>query len=474
MVRPVTHAGSGNWKALLALAVIAGGLIWHVLACVESPMAFSPNGKDLAFTTVEPYGPEKVALTGTHVYRLMILTETKPLRTLEETSAEMLCAPAWSPDGKQVAYLRIPLFTEARIEKLKEEAQKRQDLAKQAEMLGQEAEAAAPPAGAAPGAKPAEAAAQKPESTEDVSLPPLGDAVTFARNTAAYSDVRAQLVVRDAKTGDVVSVTALDAPLGEIKDEALLMLYATFRPQYDAEGRWIYVRAGNLLLAVDPAERKQRIVAAPVDVAALSPDGSIMATVQSSALGLIRTDGSSALYRRWKTDNASLSGVAWMDKNTLALLRLEKVEGAADGKQQVTVFLDLVKSDGTPEKPIEIKVPPFTPTEGASGELAIAPSGKSMVLCFARDVFFLKPDGKVVGTWHGDADKGPEIADPTFTPDSKRVAFKKMVKEGEALRAAGIVFFSPEGKEEAAADIPAAKIPTPPAEKPAEKPAAKK
>jgi hypothetical protein len=102
--------------------------------------------------------------------------------------------------------------------------------------------------------------------------------------------------------------------------------------------------------------------------------------------------------------------------------------------------------------------------------LAIAPSGKSLVLCFGNEVFFVNADGKVAGAWHGDADKGPQLADPTFTPDSKRVAFKKMVSAGgDTQRAASIVFFTPEGKEEAAADIPAAKLPTPPAEKPAEK-----
>jgi len=308
-------------------------------------------------------------------------------------------------------------------------------------------------------AKPAEAAPQKPESTDDVSLPPVGDAFAFAKNAAVYPDTPAQLVVRDMKTGDVASVTQLDIPVGEIKDEAFLSEYVTMRPQYDADSRWIYVRGGNLLLAVDPAERKQRIVAAPADITALSPDGSIIAAVQSNALALIRTDGSSAVYRRWKTDNASLSGVAWMDKDTLAVLRMEN---ATESKEQLnTVVLDQVKGDGTLLKPIEIRLPAFTPPKGTTGELAVAPNGKLMVLCFNSEVFFLKTDGKVVGTWHGDADKGPQVADPTFTPDSKHVAFKKMVKVGEGLRAAGIVSFTPEGKEETTADIPAAKLPTP-------------
>jgi len=97
MVRPVTGAPRGAWKAALAIAVVAGGLIWHLLACIESPMAFSPGGKDLAFVTMEPYGDGGApGRAGQHTYRLMVLTGGKPIRVLEETSREMLSGPAYS------------------------------------------------------------------------------------------------------------------------------------------------------------------------------------------------------------------------------------------------------------------------------------------------------------------------------------------------------------------------------------------
>ena len=49
------RVGSRLYRRKATLAVLAGCalLLWHVLACVESPMAFSPEG-DLAFTTVGP------------------------------------------------------------------------------------------------------------------------------------------------------------------------------------------------------------------------------------------------------------------------------------------------------------------------------------------------------------------------------------------------------------------------------------
>ena len=105
------RARSDGWKALPLLVVAIGALVWHLLACMESPMSFSPGG-DLAFTTMEPYRSEDVVLRGAHVYRLMVLPAkaTQP-KVLEESADWMISAPVFSPDGKRIAYLRIPLLT---------------------------------------------------------------------------------------------------------------------------------------------------------------------------------------------------------------------------------------------------------------------------------------------------------------------------------------------------------------------------
>ena len=85
----------------------SGILLWHVLACTESPMAFSPDGQSLAFVTMEPYeGEGNPGLAGPHCYRLMVVGNRQELRVLEEITNVMLTAPALSPDGSQLCYVR--------------------------------------------------------------------------------------------------------------------------------------------------------------------------------------------------------------------------------------------------------------------------------------------------------------------------------------------------------------------------------
>ena len=72
MVRPMNDVRTPGWKAILAVTVAAGALLWHVLACTESPMAFSPGGKDLAFVTMNPYDRQDVHLAGKRLYRLCV------------------------------------------------------------------------------------------------------------------------------------------------------------------------------------------------------------------------------------------------------------------------------------------------------------------------------------------------------------------------------------------------------------------
>ena len=61
---------------------------------------------------MEPYDPDDMELADTHIYRLMVLTKAKDLKVLEETTRYMLSAPAYSPDGKQLCYLQVPLLTQ--------------------------------------------------------------------------------------------------------------------------------------------------------------------------------------------------------------------------------------------------------------------------------------------------------------------------------------------------------------------------
>jgi hypothetical protein len=490
MVRPVSSRGA--WKAGLAIAVVAAALIWHILACIESPMAFSPNGKDLAFVTMEPYTGDDIALAGTHVYRLMVLSEGKPLRTLEETSRYMLTAPAWSPDGTRMAYLRIMLLEKEQQDRIKELVKKNKEARRQlSEAVGRKAwtEAPLPPQErarrasrssvdekswtdaplppVAPGAS--EPPAKAPESTGDLSLPPAAGTANYLEQQFTLMRPPAMLVVRDAATGQVVSAMRTFTTPMDVEGAAFFMSYLMVRPQFSPDGHLIYLCNGSEVLAMNPEENKQWIVAAPASVAVLSPDGATVAALGLQSLALLRPKTDSAVYRRLGEDDAPLSGLAWVDKDTVAVFRPKK-----DG--EAAPRIDLYRTDGTLAKSIPLKLPRHETNDTNQGELAIAPNGAGLVLAFGKDVFFMKMDGTILRHWKGDKEV---LAQPTFTPDSKQVAFKLLVRatpEGkEPNHTAAIVFFSPDGKELRRAEVPAAKPPAPSAEKePADKPAAEK
>jgi hypothetical protein len=126
MFATLSRVATRSRIAGLMVFVAAGTLLWHVLACVESPMAFSPDGKDLAFVTVEPFELKGLHLAGPHCFRLFVASGGKDLRLIEQTTDAMLTAPAFSPDGKQICYLRIPLLTAERArQRVKEEKERR-------------------------------------------------------------------------------------------------------------------------------------------------------------------------------------------------------------------------------------------------------------------------------------------------------------------------------------------------------------
>ena len=457
MVRSMNLTSRGAWKPALAVAVVAAGLIWHVIACTESPMAFSPSGKDLAFTTMEPYDAKGEALprAGLVTFRLMVVSGARQLRVIEETRDAMLTAPAYSPDGQRLAYLRVPLFTEAQLEKIKQTVEGRQKLLKEIE---DSASSEAPPPAAAGEPTPGVA-----EQSEDLTLPPMEGAADMLKAVTNYSRIPALLVVRDATTDKVLSLTRLSLLIGEFKGEGFLMTYVLGRPQFSPDGREVYVSAANMVQAIDLVDKKERLLAAPATTAALSPDGTLLATLQEKTLGILRTDGQSAVYRRLESD-AALSGLAWVDKQTLAILK-------PSSDASPTPSLDLLRPDGTLIKTVDLKIPSQPGGNGNTGELAIAPDGRHMVIAYTNDVFFMTLDGKVLQLWHNDNDA---LVQPSFTPDSKQVAFKGLgneQKQAESREAVTwIAYFTPDGKEVTRVEIPAPKAPPAPAA-PAKEPA---
>jgi WD40 repeat protein len=89
-------------KALLALVATFSCFLIYVLACVRSPVSWSPDYSKIAILVTPPGDdPNKFA-----IFTYDIATGKRLL--LDEVEKDgFLCAPSWSPDGKWVAYYRV-------------------------------------------------------------------------------------------------------------------------------------------------------------------------------------------------------------------------------------------------------------------------------------------------------------------------------------------------------------------------------
>ena len=445
MVRELISPRGRGWKAGLAVAVVAGALLWHVLACTESPMAFSPNGEDLAFVLPGGgSGPDQ----GKGAFRLAVLSRTKGLRTVETSADAMLLAPAYSPDGTRLCYLRVPVVSDdARTEAGKISATRKKLLAPELPDFPEPLvlRLSVPP-------RPGEPAASPAPQTEDASLPPLEKTHEMVSALQAGYSLGAMLVVRDAKTDAVLSLTPVPLPVGEEdKPGTEIVAYYFSQPQYGGGG-WIYLCMGTVLVGVNPETHASRLMAAPVQTAVLSRDGKTLAALMAGEVCFIQTDGEIAVHRKW-TSEISLSGLAWGGSDTLALLQKPEKDQA---------ILHLLRSDGKILRTVTLDLSDIKPrTQENTGELAVAPDGKHFVVCYGSDVLFLDSTGKVLKRWHHEVE---ELAQPTFAPDGQRVAFKVCVKKegdsGNGIVTVSIVFFSPTGEELSRTPVPP---PAPPA-----------
>jgi len=435
MVRRLARVQVPGWQAALAIVVGIGALLWHVLACTESPMAFSPSGKDLAFVTVEPYEADDDGfVAGAQVFRLMVLSEEGKLRVVEESSDSMLSAPAYSPDGKHLCYLRIPLLTKREAERLDQQIEEGERAWDEADKRSCERESLFDqPPGAA-----TRPATQPSCTVDDQALPSLTSIAEVYRKLTVTPTVRASLVVRDSKTDTRICQVAVVLPY----PENLMVSYLTVRPQYTPDGGAVYLCLSPLFMRVDLASGEVQVLAVPAQVGALSSDGRMAAVIQEGAIGFVRTDGQRTIYRRW-SEGVSPSGMVWINSARLALL-------TADSDKPV---LQVLLANGDTVETLPLKLPEHACDDADMGELAIAPDGKHMVISYGKDVFFMSREGQVLRHWH--ADERTALVQPTFAPDSKRVAFKFMTEQGGSyLRAESIAFFAPNGSELSRSAIP--------------------
>lgn len=440
MVRQLNALRTPAWKAVLAVAVAGAALLWHILACMESPMAFSPSGKELAFVVAEPYTDKELHLAGRRTYRLMVLSEQKRFRVIEQTDKDLLTAPAYSPDGRQLCYLRLPLLTEDKAAELKTKMEER---AKAVD--APDAQVAKPPAG--PGGA-------EQGQTEDLSLPPARTMAEFHKGLLLAPELPCTLVVRDAAAPDVLlAAITVDLPLFAESDlsAGYTLAQAAARPQYSPDGQWVYVCAGSVAAAVNVKSGQRRILAAPAAAAALAPDGRMLAVmVAQRVLAFVQTDGQRMACIRTAND-MTLGAMAWVDGATLAVLDHD-AKGPA---------VRMMRTDGTVVKTVPI--PKADPnSRGEAIHLALGPGGRHAAVASADGgALFLDAAGNLLRALKKENEGWFQ---PTFAPDGRSVAFKHMVKaERDQAVVAGIAFFSPEGKELAYAKLPPASPATGPA-----------
>jgi len=457
MVRTMTRRPTLGWKSILAVAAATGVVLWQILACMESPMSFSPSG-DLAFTVMDPYGGDQL-LAGRNTYRLLVLGKDGKLRELERTSSHMLTGPGYSPDGTQLAYLRIALPTKQDLERAEaftrrvewEEKQAREE-AKQGKpesadhmTLDTQWIFAAPTGTIDRAPRPLHEVA-----TEIGSLPGKELIKKLPRRGAL---VPAELIVRDAATGAITASVPMDSPLsknanGNEGPYPGFYLY-TLPPQFLPDGKKIsvYLFPYSVIASVPDGELGLLSYGFP---GPLSPDGRTLVSLpvldDKLHLYFSTIDGRHPVDVRLP-DGVSSSGVAWLDNQRLAVLE-SAAKAGAQGPQ-----LHVYSAAGDVLETITL-APIGKASDGDQGELAVSPDGQHLVVSIGQTVRFLDKAGQSLGTWQSDTDF---LVQPTFTPDSKQVAFKLVSKN--AQRTVAIVFFTPEGRRLSRVWIPGIETP---------------
>ena len=448
----IINKRTGGWKAVLVIIAAGGTLLWHVLGCIESPMAFSPNGEKLAFVTMEPYGGDEenaLALAGYRCYRLMLLSKTQELVVIEQTTSHMLSAPAFSPDGKKICYLRIPLLSEEGLDRLEKTIKQRRE---EFEKLTDRPEGKwpAPATTTAPTTSPSTAPVEAEE--ERLALPTWKSSVLFYQAIFTQPFAPVEVVVRDTESFEILSRVIIELPLfsvqhgGEFRTDYLIA-YTTIRPAYGADDEWVYFCAGNMAVAVNPLSGKKVFLAGPATVGRLSPDAKTFAILQGAAIAFISTDGEISTYRRWEVEPELYGSWAWKDNQTIGLLCQAK-----ENDKTVSV-IRFVRIDGKNAGSIKLNLPASTLKEPA--QLAFAPDGTHMVLSSTEETFLLDGEGQILKHWNAKTDSG-SMVQPTFTHDSQFLAMKYMTGEPDSdeARVAAIVFFTVDGKEVTRVAIP--------------------
>ncbi len=430
-----------KWKAAVALSVAMLAVLWHLLACVESPMAFSPDGKTLALTVLDH--SEKGLVPGDAVFRLMVITDHKKLTVLEESADKKLSAPTYTPDGKSLAYVRVPLPTKEQlgaIMQISKEGDEARDAqaAKLIALLQPKHQPASSPATRK--AATAQTAGTPTAKLARVELPPVKEMIDLVREYYAGPEWPCEIVLRDAQTFEISKVIPFKMHALSFSNkplEGMEMAYIFTQPQFSPDGGKLYVAAGAEIVAVDLPSGETELVAAPGTLPALSPDGKTLAVLSEGCVALVHLDGDLTVWKQLKDIEAPWS-MAWIDNNTLGLVRKTdsghvQVGIGRDGKETPGIALP------TDEKEI------LSLARAKAGNMAI--SGSTITLLDAK--------GKTTATIP--EMKGAEskrvLGNPTWSNDSQTLAVR-LTRDAETAATVAVLFFDRAGKPLGRVDIP--------------------
>jgi dipeptidyl aminopeptidase/acylaminoacyl peptidase len=428
MVRQLNPKQARTWVAYLAVFIAGGAILWHVLACRQGKMAFSPDGRRLVFTTIDPAESEENDLTlrGAARYRLCVLDGDDDVRVIEETTDAMLVGPSFSPDGKQIAYLRVLLMTKEDHERLTEHVKSRKDPFKTETFAWKDMPTTQPANG----------------SPADFALPRTDVIQEFIARRTIDAPLPAELIIRDAATHAVVHAWPVPLYLGPEPVQDLLIAYLATQVQYDATGQCVYLTACATSETVDVTTGERRILGVGPATARLSPDGRTLAMQTKDSIAFAAVDGSRTIYVHLEGET-QLDSLAWLDNETLLALHAYN-ETQPDGNESGVMHLRSVPRDGTIGEPIALPKAMHEPGEHAI-DLAIGPKGRYMALSRKDETFFMTTDGTVIKELET---KEQSLASPTFSPDGRRIAFKLVKNDhDQANRTEAIVFFTPRGEE---------------------------